>query len=853
MNDFSSVPWSQDVTHLLEGLDSHPEKGLSSEMVSRKQEIHGRNVLQRAKAQSQWALFGRQFINPMVYLLLAAALIALFLGESINGAAISAILLLNAFIGYFQESRAQSAMEALKKLAVPHTRVIREGKIQRISSEELTPGDILHLESGDFVPADSRVIRGFQLFADESMLTGESMSVEKSPGDLESDTPLAERTNMLHAGSAITAGSARAVVTTIGMKTELGQIAGMLNASPDEETPLQIRLKSMGQRLIILCLIVIAIVFAIRLSEGLPFASILMDAISLAIAGIPEGLPTVVTLALAIAVRRMVKRNAIVRDLAAVETLGSTTVICTDKTGTLTTGKMEVRNVYLLRPEVKDIFLQDLILCNNSSLNQGGSGDTTEVALLKHAEGVHENIHDLRKRFPRQHEWSFDSERKRMSVAVKIEDGFRILTKGAPESMLPLCGLSPADGEEVLRHIEKYSEQGQRLLAFAYKDVPELLKDKNMEHHLQFLGLVAMADPPKQESTRAIKECREAGIKVVMITGDHPITAKAIAKELGIILAGTFEGVLTGKELDALSEDDFKKRVLSTAVYARVSPAHKMRIIEALQSHDEIVAMTGDGVNDAPALKRAQIGVAMGRSGTEVARQAANMILTDDNFATIVKAVEEGRAIYGNIRRTIQYQLSTNMAEILMVLGASVMALPVPFTPLGLLWINLVTDGLPSLALASEPLPEEGISGTAPSPSSFLDRKFLIEMLLMGLTMTVLSLGLYYYELDHAGPDVARSYAFTMLIYISIFRSFSCRSEVRSYFQLPFNGYHLISVLIPVMLQLSLQHTRTYQKLLGVVPLALQDLCLIALLASLPISVIEITKIIRPRRHSQIS
>jgi Ca2+-transporting ATPase len=847
MNNLSSAPWAQNVTTVLEHLESDPEKGLSPETIVRKKKIYGPNVLSREKSRSQWVLFLRQFINPMVYLLGAAAVFSLIFGEYLNGAAISAILFLNAVIGYIQESKAQTAIEALKNLTVPHTRVLRSGKVHTISSEELLPGDILHLEAGDLIPADSRVLKGFQLTADESTLTGESLPVEKAQGQLEPDTPLAERSNMLHAGSAITAGSGRAVVTNTGMYTEIGQIAGMLNKTSDEVTPLQRRLEGMGKRLIVICLIVIAIVFALRLREGLPLITIMMDAISLAVAGIPEGLPTVVTLALAIAVRRMVKRNAIVRNLAAVETLGSTTVICTDKTGTLTTGRMEVRNIYLPDTSKKEVFLQNLVLCNNASLSEGGSGDTTELALLKYAKSINPDISELRKSFPREHEWSFESDRKRMSVAVKNKDKILILTKGAPESMLPLCDLSAAEHEEVSRQIQNYSEQGQRLLAFAYKDVSGLPSPEDAEKNLSFLGLVALSDPPKKESMMAVKDCQEAGIKVVMITGDHPVTARAIALELGIIRPGIFEGVLTGKELESMDKDLFKERALSTAVYARVSPAHKMRIIEALQSHQEIVAMTGDGVNDAPALKKAEIGVAMGKAGTEVARQAANMILTDDNFSTIVRAVEEGRAIYGNIRRTIQYQLSTNMAEMLMVLGASVLALPVPFTPIGLLWINLVTDGLPSLALAAEPLPPEGLKGTAPSPGTFMDRKFLQEMFLMGLTMTALSLGLYYYELDHAGPDIARSYAFTMLIYLSLFRSFSCRSDVKSYFQLPLNGYHLTSVLIPFLLQIFLQHTKLYQRLLAIVPLSWKDLLFVAFVASVPITVIEMMKIVKNR------
>lgn len=843
LEKFLSDVWHREIETLLKDLGTHAEQGLSPEQIPERLQVHGRNILKREASISQWVLFFRQFKNPMVYLLGGAALFSLMLGEAINALAIFTILMLNAVIGFIQEAKAQTAIEALKKLTVPKTRVVRQGEVHTISSEELTPGDILHLEAGDFVPADSRVLHGFQLTADESSLTGESLPVKKMEAQLDKETVLADRKNMLHAGSAITAGSARAVVTHTGMQTQLGQIAGLLNQTQDVETPLQQRLKGISHRLIILCVAVIIIVMILRAIEGQSLVSILMDAISLAVAGIPEGLPTVVTLALAMAVRRMVKRNAIVKDLAAVETLGSTTIICTDKTGTLTTGKMSVRNTYLWLNSAQELYQQAIVLCNNASLAHGGSGDTTEVALLNFARDQIVDIAQLQASLPRVHEWSFDSDRKRMSVAVQAGNKVRILSKGAPESILPLCSLTESDEQKIKAEIDHFSSRGERLLALACRELEQLEADVDVEQNLQFLGIITLADPPKQESMEAIKECQGSGIKVAMITGDHPITARAIATELGIVLPGKFDQVLTGKELDTLSDNDLKLAVERTSVYARVSPAHKMRIVEALQANREIVAMTGDGVNDAPALKRAEIGVAMGKAGTEVARQAANMILTDDNFATIVKAVEEGRAIYGNIRRTIQYQLSTNMAEILMVLGASILTLPVPFTPIGLLWINLVTDGLPSLALAAEPVSKDGLVGSAPSPSTFIDKKFILEMAIMGLIMTVLALGVYHYQLDHAGLKMAKSYAFTMLVYLSLFRSFSCRSEDKSYFQLPVNFYHLISVVIPILLQVTLQHSQLYHELLQVEPLSAEDLLKVALLSAVPVTGIEIWKL----------
>jgi P-type Ca2+ transporter type 2C len=836
-------PWSADVKDILSLSGTILETGLSNEDVDIRLKLHGHNVLKTENEISNVAIFLKQFNNPMVYTLFSATVIAAFLGETLDAIAILAILFLNSFIGYFQESKASAAIHALKKLSVPHTRVLREGKIMVIPSGNVVPGDIIQLEAGDYVTADARLIEAFQLSADEAPLTGESLPVKKSAEIIHEQTLLAERKNMVHAGSAISNGSGRGLVMATGMKTQIGKIAELLEETHFRETPLQKRLTHVSNRLILLGGVVIVLVVIIHFIKGEPWFSIFMAAISLAIAAIPEGLPTVVTLALTLAVRRMTRRKAIMRNLSAVETLGSTDVICTDKTGTLTTGVMTVREVFLLDQSLKDRFLEAIVLCNNASIDHGGSGDPTEKALLDYVDKMNVSLKEVHFKYPRVHEWSFESERKRMSVAVKNDHRMRIVTKGAPETMLDRCNVSDDEKKILLNEIHKLTSKGQRLLAVAEKDGELHIEADIVERNLQFLGLISMADPPKSETINAIKECQDAGIKVIMITGDHPVTAKAIAIELGIAIPGEFDEVLAGKDLENLSFEELRSRVEKTAVYARVSPLHKLRIVEALQYRGHVVAMTGDGVNDAPALKKAQIGVAMGKAGTEVARQASSMVLTDDNFSTIVSAVKEGRSIYGNIKRTIQYLLSTNLSEILIVLGSSIFQMPVPFTPIGLLWINLVTDGFPSLALAAEPLSESILQESKrPSPSTFFDRAFILELFLVGLLMTAICLGVYFYALGTYPEILARSYAFSLLVNMTLFRSFSCRSETRSVFSLKANYYHLLSVLVPIILQLTLVKTDLYQSLFNVQEISLKENLILLMMGLIPVTVIELFK-----------
>lgn len=840
-------PWSNDLSSLLQSLHSDPQQGLSEEQVQTAQQTFGKNILSEEKKSSRLVIFIKQFQNTMTYMLGFAVLVSVFLHEYLDATAILVILLLNAIVGYIQEAKAEDSVAALKQLSTPKAKVIRNGKVQVTDSIDVVPGDILQLEAGDYIVADAYLVDAYQMEADEAVLTGESMPVEKTSGVIEEGSPLADRSNMLHAGTALTSGSGHALITATGMRTEIGKIAGLLDATVSEATPLQLRLKKVSNILLMIGGAVMLIIIAIGIVKGFNWVDIFMYAISLAVAAIPEGLPTIVTLALALAVRRMSKRHAIVRKLAAVETLGSTDVICTDKTGTLTTGNMKVRDIFTLDPSLENELKEAAVNCNNASLDHGNSGDPTEVALLLMAP-------DIRK-LPRLTEWSFESVRKRMSVAVKLNQSIRIYTKGAPETTLPRCLLSPEEKSKIDKAILDFSKLGRRILAIASKEIMELdpknpPEAEEVEVNLKFLGLVAIADPPKPESIVSISQCKAAGIKVIMITGDHPLTAEAIAKELGIIDHDSPDAVMSGAQLEKITPEELRIKSESVLVYARVTPEQKLKIVEALQLNGHTVSMTGDGVNDAPALKKASIGVSMGKAGTEVARQASSMILTDDNFATIVSAVEEGRAINGNIKRTIQYLLSTNIAEIMIVLGSLLIGLPMPFVPLSLLWINLVTDGFPSLALAAEPVEKDFLlHNKNPSPASFFSKFFMMEMFFVGILMTVICLSVYAYQMNVSSEQTARSYAFNLLVYLCLFRSFSCRSGTRTYMQLKLNPYHLFSVAIPLVLQLGLESVPLFQQLFSISEISFKEHIFLIALSIIPVSLVELRKLILQRRQ----
>ena len=880
INADSSHPWAQSKETVLKIFAVSSEEGLSNEEARKRLEIHGPNLLQIEKKASWLGRLANQFKSPVVIVLLVATVVSALLGDLTDTIAIAAIVIINAFIGFMQESKAEEAVEALKRLAAPKGRVVRNGTVLEIVASEVCPGDILVLEAGDYIAADARVVVANQLAADEAILTGESLPVEKNIETAAYDALLGDRRDMLYAGTSVASGTARAVVTATGMATEMGRIAGMLGVASIPRTPLQIRLEQVSRRLLVFCGLVVAIVAILGVFRGEKWIDILMTAISLAVAAIPEGLPTVVTLALALAVRRMVKRNAIVRHLTAVETLGSTDVICTDKTGTLTTGKMRVREVVLPDGVIYDVskplgenesfrrLALASVLCSNASLSQNengnaqGTGDPTEVALLYLADDQKIDRKDLSQRHPRLAELSFDSVRKRMSVAVSEDSGITVHVKGAPETMLDRCNLPAAEKRMIEERISELSGLGRRILAVAERklvmgvrsfDLKRFSDPSEVEQDLTFLGLVAIADPPRVESIKAIADCKAAGIRVVMITGDHPITAQAIAKELGIIGTGVsrqFDGVLTGGELQKMSASELRERVKNIAVYARVSPEDKLKIVRAWKENGSVVAMTGDGVNDAPAIKEASIGVSMGKGGTEVARQSSSMILADDHFETIVSAIKEGRAIFGNIRRTIAYLLSGNLAEILIMLGAAVAGWPTPLAPIHLLWINLVTDGLPSLAIAAEPVPKDVLKYSGrPSPATFFNRAFYHEMAFIGVITTILALGIYGYSLKYEDEVTARTHVFSFLVFSELFRSFASRSEVETYIEMGprSNVYHLVAVAIPIAFQFALHHVPLFQELFKVRMISWSECFLLGSLTLIPVTAVEIRKLLRRR------
>lgn len=868
-----STPWQNSIEEVLAAVNVKPDTGLSPEEADSRLKEHGRNILKAEAKMSPLRRFLSQLKSPVVIILLAATVISGLLGETTDAIAIATIVVINAIIGYVQEAKAEAAVEALKKLSAPKARVLRGGNILELGASEICCGDILILEAGDYVPADCRIIHASQLSADEAILTGESLPVNKDAVPVSGSAILAERRNMLFASTAVATGTARAVVTATGMNSEIGHIARLLEAAGTAKTPLQGKLEQVSNKLLIFCGVVVLIVAALGFFHGEKWLDVLMTAISLAVAAIPEGLPTVVTLALALAVRRMTKRNAIVRHLPAVETLGSTNVICTDKTGTLTTGKMRVREMFVLSQgivkaadsdgnvsEEVQALAASGVLCSNAALNDEGvaTGDPTEVALLYLAKDHHVTARELSAEYKRLAEWSFDSNRKRMSVAVQADNQTVIHCKGAPESVLPLCLLSDGDRDKIEKAINDLSAQGRRLLVLAQRILPADFDagaygdSSSVENSLTFLGLVAIADPPRQESIPAIMACKAAGIKVVMITGDHPVTAKAIARELGIVEDGKFDQVLTGGELEKMSPEELSERVEKVAVYARVSPEHKVKIVQAWKDKGNVVAMTGDGVNDAPALKQASIGIAMGKGGTEVARQASSMILTDDNFATIVSAVEEGRAIYGNIRRTIQYLLSGNLCEILVMLGAAIAGMPAPLAPIHLLWINLVTDGIPALTLAAEPVPKDSLATTKrPSPGTFFDKDFYKEMAFIGGITAIMALAVYGYSLQIADEITARTNVFSFLVFAELFRSFACRSDTKTIFQmgLTSNRYHLVAVAIPISFQLTLHHTELFQDIFKVTSVSWYECIVMGLLTLIPVTAIEIRKWMKQKAH----
>ncbi|MFH1028911.1 MAG: cation-translocating P-type ATPase, partial [Pseudomonadota bacterium] len=825
----------RDIADCLVELDSDPVSGLTSAEVHHRLATQGRNELQDRGGTSPWRILWEQFTSTMALILIAAAALSAIVGSFKDTITILAIVILFALLGFFQEYRAEQAMRALKKLAVPAVRVRREGAIIEIPAVELVPGDIVLLESGNLVPADCRVVESFTLLAQESLLTGEAAEVEKSNSTLVGENlSIGDRSNMLYMGTMVSYGRGMVVVIATGMKTELGRIAELLQQVKVEWTPLQRRLDQLGKVLAILSVVIAAVIFVLGMLRGEDLREMLMTAVSVAVAAIPEGLPAVVTITLAIGAQRMLKKRALIRKLPAVETLGSVTVICSDKTGTLTQNRMAVTEL-LMASELfpsgnvtedtgheRNVLLAAVCLCNDAVLKGAGQeviGDPTETALLVAAAGEGFLRNELETSLPRTAEIPFDSKIKRMVTIHDLVDsdfctsiGFivqhaagqqLVVAKGALDAVLELCDhigdttlqrtMDPEARQNIEDAANRLAAQGRRVLAVA---CGLRLSSTDDLHGLGLIGLIAMMDPPRAEARAAVASCKSAGIRAVMITGDHPLTAHSIAQEVGI---GNGGRVLTGAELDVMGVEGLAALVGDVSVFARVSPEHKLLIVEALQRQGAVVAMTGDGVNDAPALKKADIGVAMGAVGTDVAREAADMVLLDDNFATIVAAVEEGRTIYDNIRKFIVFSVSGNMGKILAVLVLPFIGLPNPLTPLQLLWLNLLTDGLLGLGMGME-RPEPDVMGRPPiSPgSSIFDQATIRHVILTGLTigLSTIAVAWYFWRYQNQHPSEHwQSVLFTSLACAQIGQAMALRSFRHSFFRMgPFTNPLLMAM-----------------------------------------------------------
>lgn len=796
--------YSQSADEVLKALGSDAKTGLSGAEAAKRLAEHGPNRLRGKKKKSWAARFFAQFKDVMIICLIVAAIVSFVVAargddakEFLEPALILVIVVLNAVIGVAQESRAEKALDALQNLSAPHTRVIRDGVEQVIDAADVVPGDIIRLEAGDSVPADARLLRAVSLKSEESALTGESVPSEKdADAAVAADAPLGDRVTMLYSGCSISYGTALAVVTDTGMKTEMGKIANLLEGAGETKTPLQEKLAQLGRYLGIVALVACAVIFVIGLINKIPPLEIFMTAVSLAVSAIPEGLPAIVTVVLSIGVQRMVKKNAIIRRLPAVETLGSASVICSDKTGTLTQNRMTLVRTWCdgdaeskqfnfaeeQTEAARNLLRLSALCCDGSVTVEDGKekhiGDPTETALVLGAMRIGMPKDALNAKFPRVAELPFDSDRKLMTTVNRMGDRLVVITKGAFDSLAPRCVAGNLDAAK--QQTERMSADALRVLAVGYKyldELPGTVTSETLENGLTFAGLVAMIDPPRPEARDAVAVCRRAGIKPVMITGDHVVTASAIARDLGILADG--DRAITGAELDAMSDDELDAQVEHIAVYARVSPENKIRIVRAWQRKGQVVSMTGDGVNDAPALKAADIGCAMGITGTDVAKGAADMTLTDDNFATIVDAVREGRGIYANIRKVVGYLLGTNIGEILTVFFAMILWHKTPLLSMQLLWINLITDSLPAISLGMEAV-EPDVMERRPKPKneSMFANGFGLRIILQGVMFGVLSLAAYKIgEILGGSESYGQTMAFLVLGFSQIVQSYNMRSE----------------------------------------------------------------------------
>jgi Ca2+-transporting ATPase len=840
----------------LRALRAEPQ-GLTSAEAAARLARHGPNALPEGGGRSAARMLADQFADFMILVLLAAAVVSGIVGEPSDTIAIFVIILLNASIGFAQEWRAERAMAALRRMAAPSARVRRDGAVTTLPADQLVPGDIVLLEAGNVVPADLRLIEAAQLRHAEAALTGESQPVEKQVAPLtEARLPLGERGNMAWKGTLVASGRGSGVVVATGPHTELGRIARLLAGAEDVKTPLQKRLARFGTRLAWAVLAICAVVFAAGLLRGEPPVLMFLTAVSLAVAAIPEALPAVVAISLALGAAKMVKQNALIRRLPAVETLGSITFICSDKTGTLTQNRMRAEAFWAdgedARVEPWPSLLRALALVNDAAPAADGGivGDPTEVALLEAAIARGTDRAALESQSPRHGELPFDSERKRMATVHAVAGGFLACVKGAPEAVLARCpwrlaagGPVPFDAEEALAQANRLAARGLRVLAFAERRFETLPQDiAEAESDLTFLGLVGLMDPPRDEAARAVDECRAAGIVPVMITGDHPATARAIAERLGILDGGG--RVVTGVELAALSDADFARQVKDIRVYARVDPEQKIRIVQALQAAGEFAAMTGDGVNDAPALKRADIGVAMGRGGTDVAREASHMVLLDDNFASIVHAVREGRRIFDNIRKFIKYTMTSNSGEIWTIFLAPFLGLPIPLLPIHILWINLVTDGLPGLALAAEPAERNVMQRPPRQPDeSIFAHGMWQHMVWVGLTMGAVCLLLQAWSIHRSGAHW-QTMVFTVLCLSQLGHALAIRSERDSTFALGFwsNPLLMATVVFTLGLQLATIYVPALNPIFKTEPLDWDELLLCLALSTVVFFAVEAEK-----------
>lgn len=805
MKTYTEADWHKlDIKKAIEELKTGLT-GLSSSEAKDRLAKFGLNEIVEKPLKSPWLMLWEQLTSVLVLLLIVASIISAFLGDLKDTIAILAIVVLNAALGVNQEWGAEKAVAALKKMAVPIVKVKRDGEVKEISARELVPGDIVFLEAGNFVPADCRLIEAVNLRTQEASLTGESEPVEKTIEPImKEDIQLGDRTNMVYMGTSIAYGRGTAVVVETGMATELGVIAKMIEGAGEEGSPLEKRMDDLGKWLVAICVALVTVVFFIGLLRGNDVRTMFLTAVSLAVAAVPEGLPAIVTIALALGAQRMLKRKALIRKLPAVETLGSVTVICSDKTGTLTENKMTVTVLDIAGKRIEfekghgeiktsdsfKLLLKGASLCNDTVLKEGLKtlGDPTETALVVAAAKAGLIKNELERLMPRVAELPFDAGRKRMTTVHQQNSGFIAFTKGAVDGLLEVCSqvlngehVEALDGkwkERITKANNSLAEAGTRVLGVAYRTLSD---PRAIEKDLIFIGMIGMIDPPRPEVKEAVEKCKTAGIRPIMITGDHPLTAKNIALELGMAGDGS---VLTGAELEKMSVDELSRAVEKVSIYARVSPEHKLKIVTALKRGNQIVAMTGDGINDAPALKEADIGVSMGITGTDVAREASDMVLLDDNFATIVRAVEEGRVIYDNIRKFVKYLLAANSAEIWLMLFAPFLGMPLPLLPLQLLWINLVTDGLPALALGIEPA-EPGTMKRPPykTTENFFARDMGFDIVWIGAVMAVISIGTGFFYWSHSHPSW-QTLIFTLVVFSEMALSLSLRSEKESLLKL---------------------------------------------------------------------